>query len=83
MKCIMMLHLIRSILFYLAKSILYNIFVKSKTFDPSIFNIGQSEFIFMESSIYPKRVYALAVCRAHWGLPVGFLLLWYSVLSTV
>ena len=26
---------------------------------------------------------ALAVCRAHWGLPVGFLLLWYSVLFTV
>ena len=23
---------------------------------------------------------ALAVCRAHRGLPVGFLLLWYSVL---
>ena len=22
---------------------------------------------------------ALAVCRAHRGLPVGFLLLWYSV----
>ena len=26
---------------------------------------------------------ALAVCRAHRGLPVGFLLLWYSVLFTV
>ena len=26
---------------------------------------------------------ALAVCRAHRGLPVGFLLLWYSVLVTV
>ena len=26
---------------------------------------------------------ALAVCRAHRGLPVGFLLLWYSVLLTV
>ena len=26
---------------------------------------------------------ALAVCRAHGGLPVGFLLLWYSVLFTV
>ena len=26
---------------------------------------------------------ASAVCRAHWGLPVGFLLLWYSVLFTV
>ena len=26
---------------------------------------------------------ALAVCRAHQGLPVGFLLLWYSVLFTV
>ena len=25
---------------------------------------------------------ALAVCRAHRGLPVGFLLLWYSVLFT-
>ena len=25
----------------------------------------------------------LAVCRAHWGLPVGFLLLQYSVLFTV
>ena len=27
--------------------------------------------------------YALAVCRAHRGLPVGFLLLRYSVLFTV
>ena len=26
---------------------------------------------------------ALAVCLAHRGLPVGFLLLWYSVLFTV
>ena len=26
---------------------------------------------------------ALAVCRAHWGFPVGFLLFWYSVLITV
>ena len=26
---------------------------------------------------------ALAVCQAHQGLPVGFLLLWYSVLFTV
>ena len=26
---------------------------------------------------------ALTVCRAHRGLPVGFLLLWYSVLFTV
>ena len=26
---------------------------------------------------------ALAVYRAHRGLPVGFLLLWYSVLFTV
>ena len=26
---------------------------------------------------------ALAACRAHRGLPVGFLLLWYSVLFTV
>ena len=30
-----------------------------------------------------QRPNALAVCRAHWGLPVGFLLLWYSVLFTV
>ena len=27
--------------------------------------------------------YALTVCRAHWGLPVGFLLHRYSVLFTV
>ena len=26
---------------------------------------------------------ALAFCRAHRGLPVGFLLFWYSVLFTV
>ena len=26
---------------------------------------------------------ALAVCQAHRGLPVGFLLLWYSVLLPV
>ena len=26
---------------------------------------------------------ALAVCQAHRGLPVGFLLLWYSVLFTI
>ena len=30
-----------------------------------------------------KRHKALAVCRAHRGLPVGFLLLRYSVLFTV
>ena len=30
-----------------------------------------------------KGPYALAVCGAHWGLPVGFLLLHYSVLFTV
>ena len=29
------------------------------------------------------EIMALAVCRAHQGLPVGFLLLWYSVLFTV
>ena len=27
--------------------------------------------------------FKLAVCRAHLGLPVGFLLLWYSILFTV
>ena len=26
--------------------------------------------------------YALTVCQAHWGIPVGFLLLQYSVLFT-
>ena len=26
---------------------------------------------------------ALAVCRAHRGLPIGFLLLWYSGLFTI
>ena len=26
---------------------------------------------------------SLAVCQAHQGLPVGFILLWYSVLTTV
>ena len=29
------------------------------------------------------RLDALAVCQAHWRLPVGFLLLRYSVLFTV
>ena len=33
--------------------------------------------------VFPNKVDALAVCRVHQGLPVGFLLLRYSVLFTV
>ena len=36
--------------------------------------------IILQSKLWPD---ALAVCRAHRGLPVGFLLLRYSVLFTV
>ena len=48
-----------------------------------------SESLFDASEREDNQLYqwqgpdALGVCRAHWGLPVGFLLLRYSVLFTV
>ena len=57
---------------------------------PLLLHAGGSDFRFYDGS--DLRTYllmrwyrsdALAVCRAHLGLPVGFLLLRYSVLFTV
>ena len=65
---------------YANGTVIVNAFTVTGTTSPVIVNV------YTNGSVYTNGCYrpdALAVCRAHLGLSVDFLLLWYSVLFSV